>query len=295
MTEPTHARVTVACVTYNSAPIVPALGITLARFRNVVVIDNGSRDDTLQQLRDHVPHARIIARADNAGFGVANNQAMQQVETEYALLLNPDCQITPDAVDLLEQTLDAHPDAGIVAPQGWRNLTVPQKSWRPAFFRSQPPGQYRVPDHLMAADWLHGSCQLVRTRAFTAIGGFDPAFFLYYEDDDLCLRMQQAGWRCLLQPAAHALHPGGASSTPSARTTFIKQFHYARSRQIALQRYVSGGAAFAHRARLLAACVPATVLYAVILQRQHASKWFGWGLAGLCAAFHLDGIANRIR
>ncbi|MBD8695844.1 hypothetical protein [Stenotrophomonas sp. CFBP 13718] len=77
-------------------------------------------------------------------------------------------------------------------------------------------------------------------RAFAAIGGFDPAFFLYYEDDDLCLRMQEAGWRCVLQPAARALHPGGASSAPSVRTTFIKQFHYARSRQIALQRYVSG-------------------------------------------------------
>ncbi len=115
MTEPTLTRVTVVCVTYNSAPVLRALAVTLARFRNVVVIDNGSRDDTLQQVRAHVPHARVIARSDNAGFGVANNQAMQQVETEYALLLNPDCQIEPDAVDLLQQTLDAHPDAGIVA------------------------------------------------------------------------------------------------------------------------------------------------------------------------------------
>jgi len=99
-------------------------------------------------------------------------------------------------------------------------------------------------------------------RAFAAVGGFDPAFFLYYEDDDLCLRMQEAGWRCLLQPAARALHPGGASSAPSVRTTL-------------------------HQAvplRPLTTDRPAALC-----------QWFGWGLAGLCAAFHLDGIANRIR
>ncbi|GAB3064821.1 glycosyltransferase family 2 protein [Stenotrophomonas tumulicola] len=295
MDDMTHARLTVVCVTYNSGPVLSALAATLARFLHVVIVDNGSGDDTVAQIRQQIPHARVIVRPDNAGFGVANNEGLRRIETEYALLLNPDCQIEPEAVALLAQTLDAHPDVGIVAPQGWRNRTVPQKSWRPAFFRPQPAGRYQVPDQLMVADWLHGSCQLVRTQAFTAIGGFDPAFFLYYEDDDLCLRMQQAGWRCMLQPAAKALHPGGVSSAPSARTTFIKQFHYARSRQIALQRYVGGGAAFAHRARLLAAWIPATALYALLLRRQHASKWFGWGLAGLCAMFDLRGISSRIR
>jgi len=288
-------RITVICITYNSGGMVPQLQEALAGYRHVVVVDNGSRDDTAARLQRSLPHAQVIARQHNAGFGQANNEAMSLVTTDYALLLNPDCSIAPHDVQRLVDCMDAHGDAGIVAPQGWRSGCDPQKSCRPAFFRPQPAGHYRVPADVVQADWLHGSCQLVRTRAFRSIGGFDPAFFLYYEDDDLCLRMQRGGWRCLLQPAAHALHPGGVSSAPSARTTFLKQFHYARSRQIALRRYVGSRAALAHRSKLLAAAVPAFIFHGLLLQRQHASKWIGWGLAALCAVLELDSLAERIR
>ncbi len=288
-------RITVICITYNSAGMVPQLRETLAGYRHVVIVDNGSGDDTATRLQRSLPHVRVIARQRNAGFGRANNEAMSQVTTDYALLLNPDCSIAPHDVQRLVDCMDTHADAGIVAPQGWHSHCDPQKSCRPAFFRPQPTGRYRVPTDVIQADWLHGSCQLVRTRAFRSIGGFDPVFFLYYEDDDLCLRMQRGGWRCLLQPAAHALHPGGASSAPSARTTFLKQFHYARSRQIALRRYVGGRAALAHRSKLLAAAVPASLFHGLLLQRRHASKWMGWGLAALCAVLGLDAVAERIR
>ena len=288
-------QVSVVCVTYNSRNVVPTLARTLANQPRVLIVDNASSDDTTALLRQHLPQAQVIARHDNAGFGAANNQAMARVRTPYALLLNPDCQISADDLQRLLDCLQAHPQAGIVAPQGWRSAGVAQKSWRPAFHQPQPAGPYRIPDGPLQAGWVHGSCLLVRRSAFEQIGGFDPSFFLYYEDDDLCLRMQQAGWHCLLEPAARSLHPGGASSTPSARTTFIKQFHYARSRQIALRRYLGSGPALAHRLRLLLAWLPAMLLYALLLRRQDVSKWAGWGLAGFCAAFRLDGLAARIR
>ena len=288
-------QLSIVCVTYNSAHVVPALARSLRDHKTVVIVDNASSDDTVALLQQQLPQAQVIARKRNAGFGAANNQAMARVSTPYALLLNPDCQIQPGDLQRLLQCLQAHPQAGLVAPQGWRSAGVPQKSWRPAFHHAQPDSPYRVPDTTLQADWVHGSCLLVRRTAFEQIGGFDPTFFLYYEDDDLCLRMQQAGWHCLLEPSANSLHPGGASSSPSARTTFIKQFHYARSRQIALGRYAGHRAALSHRLKLLLAWLPAMLLYALLLRRHDLSKWFGWGLAASCASLHLDRLAARIR
>lgn len=286
---------TVVCVTYNSRNVLPDLARTLAGYPSVVIVDNASSDDTVARARELLPQAKIIACTDNAGFGAANNIGVAKVQTPYALLLNPDCQIGVQDVASLIACMDAHPQAGIVAPQGWRNATLPQKSCRPAFNQPQPSGPYQVPKAVVEAGWVHGSCLLIRRSAFEQVGGFDTTFFLYYEDDDLCLRMQQAGFSCLLEPAARSLHWGGASSMPSARTTFIKQFHYARSRQIAMRCYVGTGAALGHRLKLVAACVPAVLLYSLLLRRHDVSKWAGWGLAGLCAALHLDGLAQRIR
>ena len=287
--------VTVICVTYNSSLVLPAMAQILAKLPEVIIVDNASTDTTVEQARALVPHARVIARKENSGFGAANNEGMSHARTPYALLLNPDCQISPADICILRDCLRTHPQAGIVGPQGWRSATVPQKSYRPAFNQAQPDGPYQIPEKVTPTGWLHGSCLLVRRSAFEQIGGFDPTFFLYYEDDDLCLRMQQARWQCLLEPGARSEHFGGRSSTPSSRTTFIKQFHYARSRQIALARYAGALPALAHRWRLLLAWLPAIMLYALLLRRQDLSKWSGWGLAACCAVFHLDGLAARIR
>lgn len=295
MNPPDLSSVTVVCVTYNSRGVLPSLARTLEGVAQVILVDNASSDDTVERARAFLPQAQVIARTCNAGFGAANNEGVAQATTPYVLLLNPDCEISLEDIARLLHCLQAHPQAGAVAPQGWRDAQTPQRSWRPAFNQPQRAGPYRVPSEVTEAGWLHGSCLLVRRSAFSQIGGFDPVFFLYYEDDDLCLRMQQAGFRCLLEPAARSLHWGGTSSTPSARTTFIKQFHYARSRQIALRRYVGRGAALAHRLRLMAACVPAMLMYTLLLRPTHASKWCGWGLAGACASFGLDRLSQHIR
>lgn len=287
--------VTVICVTYNSRALVASMAGRLREFANVLIVDNGSADGTIEEAALRLPWAQRLARADNIGFGAANNAAMELVRTDYALLLNPDCEIDSDNVRLLLQCIRAHRGAALVAPQGWRDGAAPQKSWRPAFFAEQPPGPYRVPDHVVRAGWLQGSCLLADVAAFRRIGGFDERFFLYYEDDDLCLRMVEAGFDCLLQPLARALHPGGASSGTGWRVEFIKRFHYARSRQIALRRYVGHGAANLHLARLLTASLPAMVFYTLVGRPRDTVKWAGWGAAALCGTLALNGLAARVR
>lgn len=286
-------EVTIVCVTYNSSTLMETMASTLAPFPHVIIIDNGSSDDSAARIAQLIPHARAISRSTNAGYGAANNQAMAAVQTPFALLLNPDCFIAPDDLQCLLDCMQQHPQAGVIGPQNWRSETIPQISHRKAFFRPGADSSCTVPDKVTAAEWIHGCCQLLRTRAFREIGGFDEAFFLYYEDDDLCLRMAQAGHQCLLQPAARAFHKGGASSAPSMRTDFIKRFHYARSRQIAIRRYMGNGAGRMHLAKLMAAMLPAVVVYSLLLRRRDVIKWAAWGAAAFSAALGLNLVPGR--
>ncbi|MBT2747484.1 MULTISPECIES: glycosyltransferase family 2 protein [unclassified Lysobacter] len=287
--------ITAVCVTYNSRALIEDIAAQLRPFARAIVIDNGSSDGTAAEVARRLPWVELIAFAENRGFGAANNAAMRAVATPCALLLNPDCRIEPDSVLALAACMASHGNAALIAPQGWRGVGLPQKSWRPPFFAEQPPGPYRVPDAVVRADWLHGSCLLADTAAFAHIDGFDERFFLYYEDDDLCLRLRAAGYDCLLQPAANAVHPGGGSSGTGWRVEFIKRFHYARSRQIALRRYVGRRAAGLHLARLLAAALPAMAFYSLVGRPRDTVKWAGWGMAALCATLSLNALAAKVR
>lgn len=272
-------EITVVSVTYKSEPLVESMARTLQPFPHVVVVDNGSADATASRLKQLLPTARVIERPTNAGFGAANNQAMREVATPFVLLLNPDCEIVPETVRTLLDTLKRYPTAGMVSPQTWVNDQAPQMCFRPAFFEPHPSGRYRVPDAVCSTRWLRASCLLIRSDVYRLIGGFDEDFFLYYEDDDLCLRMQQAGFGCLLEPAANVRHAGGGSSRPSWRTTFRKHFNYALSRHLAIGRYVGAAAARRYLCKTLWGAPLAAPLYLLLFRPQYALKWFAWGCA----------------
>ncbi len=242
-----------------------------------MVVDNASNDGSADALQTHLPQAQVIRNQANRGFGPANNQGIGLAQTRYALLLNPDCDITAEAVQRLLETAERYPSAAIIAPQGWHNTTTPQPSYRHAFYEQRAPRSYRIPDGTCSAKWLHGCCLLVRVDALRSFGGFDERFFLDYEDDDLCLRALQAGFDCLLEPAAAVLHAGGASSAPSWRTQFRKHFYFFRSRHLILQKYVGAGAAWRYRLKTAVASPIAMLAYGILLQRKHALKWLAWG------------------
>jgi N-acetylglucosaminyl-diphospho-decaprenol L-rhamnosyltransferase len=273
----TNDNVTIITVTYESVALANPLAATLQRFQHVVVIDNASKDGTADALSHRLPHARIVRNIVNAGFGRANNQAVALVNTPYALLLNPDCDIQVSALECLLDTAERYPSAAIVAPQGWRTSKTVQPSHRHAFFEHRAKQSYRIPDATCSAKWLHGCCLLVRVDAFRQFGGFDERFFLYYEDDDLCLRALHAGYDCLLEPQAQVLHIGGGSSMPSWRTDFFKQFHFFRSRHLIIDKYLGQAAARRYSTKTVLAAPLAVVLYTLLLRRKHALKWLAWG------------------
>lgn len=277
MSEFLFKNITVISVTYQSESIIKELAKTLSNFEHVVIVDNASSDATLTEVARYIPHAKIIANLTNLGFGAANNIGIAATDTEYALLFNPDCKIGIDDVVELVNAAVQYPSAGLIAPQGVDANGKNQPSYRHAFYEKRPRGRYHVPDGICSAKWLHGCCLLTRTNAFKKFGGFDTRFFLFFEDDDLCLKCIESGFDCIVQPAASVTHLGGKSSTPSNKTELLKQFHWARSKFQLIKKYQGYPNALLYRVKI-AVCSPFAILIFLLLgRRKYLNKWLAWG------------------
>jgi hypothetical protein len=241
--------ITAIFVTYNSEN---EIGSALAAMREsheagdleCLVVDNASRDGTLSLIqRDH-PWVSVVASPINLGYGRALNLGVQRVETPYVLFVNPDAILPRDAVGALLEFMEAHPKAGMVAPAIIKGPEMLQHAGgipTPIGIVAQAAGlqadrrRYRVivpGSEAFPADWLSGAILLVRRELFQELGGFDPRFFLYFEETDLCRRVVQRGYQLWAVGKAVAHHAQGTS----ARATGAKLHsgciseHFFRSR-----------------------------------------------------------------
>jgi len=238
------SRVTVVIPTWNGRELVDAALASLARqaFRDfdVVVVDNGSTDGTVEHLRqrypkpeirlpagdaEHAPDARlpavgVVALPENRGFAGAVNAGIAATTGEYVALLNNDMELDPAWLGELAAALDADPSAGSAASKlvmlcepGTLDGAADMVTWYGATWRrghGEPDrGQYDEPG--LAASACAGAA-LYRRVALEMVDGFDESFFAYLEDTDWGLRAQLAGWRCRWVPSAVAHHLGGATS-----------------------------------------------------------------------------------
>jgi GT2 family glycosyltransferase len=206
---------------------------------DVVVVDNGSSDGSLELLRDEFPEVTVLALERNLGFGPALNRAAAAHPADPLILLNDDAEAEPRFVEAL---LDAAAE-GVHAVAG---VMLQERS--PGLIDSAGVVADRT---LMGFDYLHGEpvaavatapdplgptggAALYDRAAFQAVGGFDERIFLYYEDLDLALRMRAAGARCRLAPEARALHAYSASLGAGSGEKFART---GWSRGYMLRRY----------------------------------------------------------
>ncbi|MCC6485392.1 MAG: glycosyltransferase family 2 protein [Armatimonadetes bacterium] len=210
----------------------------------VIVVDNDAGHFEAASFQQDFPAVRFFAQSENLGFARGNNVAFSHSRGDYIVLLNPDTQVTPGALDTLLDFLMNHPCAAIAAPQLilpggavqsscrefpwplsllWAALKLPR-----LFPKSRIFGAYRMTyfDHLHTrqVDQPMASCWAVPRAAWEIIGGFDEAFPILFNDVDWAWRAREAGWEVWFVAEAKVAHVGG-HSTQSAGAWILRESH----------------------------------------------------------------------
>jgi GT2 family glycosyltransferase len=207
-----------------------------------VVVDNASTDGSSDYVWEFAPHARVLSNTANVGFGRGINQGVQATSAPCILMMNPDCRLEPGAVQTMAAELESRERCAIVGPRVLDPDGAEQGSARgdpdmlTGLFGRTGLLRILLPSAAVSrrnvvnsgasatVDWVSGACMLVRRSAFDEVGGFDPRYFLYWEDADLCRRLRARGYEIRYLPAAAAVHQVGHSSR-TARAASIKAFH----------------------------------------------------------------------
>jgi GT2 family glycosyltransferase len=197
-----------------------------------IIVDNCSRDGSAAMVREEFPWAHVIESQENLGFGRANNLALAAAHGRYIVLLNSDAFLQSDTLCLSLEKMEANPTVGLASgrlvgrdgqlqpsarmfPSPVRQLLVisgvADKYPKSRFF-GQADRTWADPMQPAEVDWVPGAYSIIPADILHKFGFFDPRFFLYYEEVDLCLRIQKAGYKIMYWPDICVVHVGGESS-----------------------------------------------------------------------------------
>jgi GT2 family glycosyltransferase len=254
-------RLTVAILSYDGRHLLEVILPSLARqhYRDfeVVVVDNGSRDDTVQWLAQSWPQVRVISLPENVGVTAALNVCAHSGEGELLALFNNDVELDPDCLGELAGALETHPQAGWAAAK-LRDFQRRELldgagdvfTWAATGGRrgnGEPDrGQYDAPGEVFGAC---GGAALYRRSVLRLVGDFDEDFFAFYEDVDWNLRAQLAGFSCRYVPSALAYHMG--SATIGRGLSDFTRYHLWRNQLWIVAKDLPLGAIVRHSPELL--------------------------------------------
>ncbi len=192
----------------------------------IIVVDNGSGDGTWHAVSERFPEVERIRSERNLGFAGGANLGLRRARGRVIVLMNGDVHASASALEGAARVLLSRPEVGALSPL----LRTPDGRPQPfAFGDDQSPGyllrrglrallgrgsmhRWEVEEPIEVA-WVSGACMLVRREVIEQVGLLDEGFFLYFEDNDWCLRMRKAGWRIVYDPRFAVVHVGGASAS----------------------------------------------------------------------------------
>ena len=213
-----------------------------------IVIDNGSKDKTIEIIEKDFPQIKLIKNKDNKGFAGANNQGVEIATGKYILFLNPDMRVEEGSLDKIVNWMDKHSDVGIAScklvdqnnnfnveagprrfPKVWEQVLLLLKV---PHFMPMILDEYLMkdfdPDVEQEVDSVRGSFMLVRRELINKLGwGFDPRYFIWFEDVDLCREAKRHGYKVVYTPIITAVDYFGQSF--KKRKTYWKQKNFSKS------------------------------------------------------------------
>ncbi|MBI4547243.1 MAG: glycosyltransferase family 2 protein [Ignavibacteriae bacterium] len=207
------------------------------RIADIVVVDNGSHDDSVSFIQTNFKEVKIIRFPENLGFAQGYNDALQQLDYEYYVLLNSDVEVTPEWIEPLIELLDNDPTVAACQPK-IKSYTHREKFeyagasggyidkygypfCRGRIFNTveEDKGQY---DDSKEVFWASGACMVIRANVFNESGGFDNDFFAHMEEIDLCWRWKNMGYKIMVCPRSTVYHIGGGTlSKTNPQKTYL--------------------------------------------------------------------------
>jgi GT2 family glycosyltransferase len=235
--------VSLSVVTHDDAAVIAQMLSSLREHCGSVetwCIDNASRDSTIAAIKSAAPWARLVANSRNVGFGAAHNQVLGELGSDFHAIVNPDVVFIEDALTPLAGYLEQNPDVAMVTPRilnaDGTEQKLPKLRPHPRFLAARRfEGMSRRAAALCEAytradecfeapvdiENATGSFLLIRTEVFRKLGGFDPRFFLYFEDNDLSLRAARLG-RVVFHPGVAVVHHYARAARSSLRIQLIQ-------------------------------------------------------------------------
>lgn len=225
----------------------------------VVVVDNGSTDGSVEAIRGHFPNVTLIENDENLGYAEGNNRGAEyalQAEADYMFVLNNDTVLCQDILTRLVVAAEANPRVGAVGPKIYYHAQ-PRRIWFAGGMIDWQRGvtvnlgadEYDVGqfEKVRSVDFLAGCALLIKRETWENVGSFDSRFFMYWEETDWCTRVRLAGYDLLFVPQAkmwHKISPEDQSSSPRIL------YYMTRNRLLFLHKNLS----FPHKVVVLTKC-----------------------------------------
>jgi len=202
----------------------------------IILVDNGSSDGSVEFLKERYPQIEIIENGRNLGFAEGNNVGIKKAiekGTEYVLLLNNDTIVDPKFLGELVKVAESNPKIGIAGPKTYYYDYNGRKDiinfaggkfdiWKGESYHiginEIDTGQY---DEIRVVDYVEGSCLLAKKEMIEKVGLLNPVYFVYWEENDLCLRASRAGYKSVYAPGAKIWHKV-TSSTPNQFAIYLR-------------------------------------------------------------------------
>jgi len=226
--------ISVILVSYNTAKMsiesLDSLFNSVGDFElEVFVIDNASKDNSVELISTQFPNVTLIENKENVGFGRANNQALSLIKGDYVLLLNTDAFVATDTLQKSLNYMQSNPRCGVLGARLLSQNGEQQPSCRyfPTpfnLFVERVGLSYLLPkiklvddvnfnaELTQSCDWVPGCYYMVRKQVVNDVGLFDPLYFLYSEEVDHCFAVKKAGWEVVYLADINVIHIGGESA-----------------------------------------------------------------------------------
>ena len=221
------------------------------QYNEIVLVENGSSDDSENAIKKEFPYVKLIKIKNNAGFTGGNNIGIRSVlkqKADYILLLNNDTIVDKRFLSEMMKVAESDEKIGIVCPKVYfysRPKILQYAGLRFDISRGKSVlkgydeediGQF---DDIMEMDFCGGTCMLVRREVFEKVGLFDEDYFTYFEDNDLGFRVKKAGYKIMFCPGAKIWHKVSASS--GGQENPLKEYYMSRNRVLFMRKNATKG------------------------------------------------------